>query len=959
MTIPHALPVLTSLTLLLAACGKDIPEEPPAEPQPSPVRIRLFDLMQEAEVKSAAQTTAPGERKEWRYDFSSTSPPELWFGRAGRRTVTWLDEGMTVAEDGGLEGGSLRLGPGMESDRCRAVFLVPSRGRSRVRVRARVKLLDNPSSHAGSTREVLRIVEHRAEVTSPKEEGLRAYPSARVSRRIDPSGWDVVDQEIVTDGSTRTLQIQLLHRTGGSDASSTVFDDVWIEETPLDEPQLISYLATKYRPRDGQESQTPWRLRVELRGDVRDATLVNVDGELAFPMEVPKPESKPLLRFAFGALPETRRQKGDGSVLSVVFLDEGGEQVIGEETLDVKNGRKQHGWNHAQFDLSAVAGRTGKLAFRVRDVEDEPDAEAEPDDLDAILIATPRIEPADEVPAGMNILLIGVDTLRADHLSAFGYDRSTTPVLKALGEEGVRFMGTRSQAPWTLPSFSSILTSLYPSAHGAGRGGHDEWEGIDPTTLALPEILQRSGYETAGIVANGLISPRYGLDQGFDSYQAAWAMESVERDTPRVVDFVESHERTPWLLFWHIMDPHLPYDTKAVYRKEMTDPEYDGRFAGSQPKVPFQVLDPRPNRRWYTHEGPPPMPELSEDDARFVSDYYDAEIAEVDAAIGKVLDAIRASGQWDRTIIALVADHGEGLGDHNHYHHGYTLFDDQVHIPMLVRIPGAHVGTVVDRPVAAIDLAPTLLGALGIPLPESFQGVDRLALDAPKDDHFFIEYPTYDSSAQKAWVEGRFKYMHDPLYHTEALYDFVADPRESQDIAGDHPEVVARARKDLDAFRLEQIDVGRFHLRLRGKKGQRLTLRVKTNDLFDANFVSLPSIDENHFEMDLDRSYLAVDTVLTNGRQEIVFWCRGSQLEVEASLDGEPLEGLTVREGRAAKPFPATLARREIEETRKADGAWPELGMAELWLEEGAGDVLPVVNTPEEIERLKELGYGH
>jgi hypothetical protein len=277
---------------------------------------------------------------------------------------------------------------------------------------------------------------------------------------------------------------------------------------------------------------------------------------------------------------------------------------------------------------------------------------------------------------------------------------------------------------------------------------------------------------------------------------------------------------------------------------------------------------------------------------------------------------------------------------------------------MLLRIPGAHVGRVIDRPVAAIDLAPTLLGALGIPIPDAFQGVDRLAADAPTDDHFFIEYPTYDSSAQKGWVEGRFKYLHDPVFHTEELYDTVADPGELTNVVGDHPDVVARARKALDAFRVHHVDRGRFHLRVRGKAGQRLTVKVTTDDLFDANFVAQPALDERCFTMDLDRTWLALDATLSDGRQELVFWCRGDQLQLEVALDGAPLAGLEVGEGRAPLKLPASLARRDIETRKGEDSVWPRERRGMLWLEAGAGNALPVVNTPEELERLKALGYS-
>ena len=226
-------------------------------------------------------------------------------------------------------------------------------------------------------------------------------------------------------------------------------------------------------------------------------------------------------------------------------------------------------------------------------------------------------------------------------------------------------------------------------------------------------------------------------------------------------------------------------------------------------------------------------------------------------------------------------------------------------------------------------------------------------------DATFIEYPTYDSRAQKAWVEGPYKFLWDPLFHTEALYDYVADPTESVDIKADHPDVVARAREALAKFRVEHLAAGRFHLRLRGEKGQRVQVRVKTNDLFDANFVTRPAVDENDFEMDLDRSYLALDTVLENDRLELRFWCRGSELELEVSLDGKPLKGLMLGGANDTRSLPAVLARGDIGEQLADELGWPAPGQARLWLEAGASKALPIVNTPEEVDRLRELGYAH
>lgn len=939
----RALPSLVALLALAPAQDQD------AELQA--VRVRLFDLMDQAVWERDAAADVPSApASTYRFDFDQATP-RLWFGRPQERSMAWDEAPPPVEADGGRSGAGLALRA--EEDYARAVFVLPIEGTCRVRVRARVRLEDNPKVGDASTREVLRVVEHLSSDPDPSKRTRRARAQHRYSRSHDPSGWDRVAAELVTESRTGSIEVQLLHRTGGAAEAITRFDDVLVEVKPLSRTEAVEVLSTPYRPRDGQEHLTPWRLRVGL-GPVRDAVLLSAPTALRLPVRIPDAVHAPRLRFFAGVLPRVRQTPGDPATLTVAFREGDQETTLHELTLDVRRVRDHRRWVPVQVDLTPLAGREGELVLRSTDVDDEPD-------LDPLLVATPRIEPSTGAAPGRNVLLIGVDTLRADHMSAFGYERDTTPNLKALADVGVRFTQCRAQAPWTLPSFSSTLTSLYPSVHNAGRGGHDVWTPIDPTTVSLAEALSRVGYETAGLVANFLISPRYGLDQGFESYETRFGFESATNDVESVAEFVTTHTATPWFFFWHIMDPHLPYTTPADVREKFTEPDYDGQFQrGRSPEVPFQVLDPRPGRRWFAHEGPPPPPDLTEADARFVSDYYDAEIFEVDAAIGRLFDALKESGQWDRTVIAFVADHGEGLGDHDHYHHGYTLFDDQVHIPLLLRVPGRHEGRVIERPVGAIDLAPTLLGALDLPVPASFMGVDRLAEGAPADDAFFLEYPTYDSSAQKAWIRGRFKYLHDPVFHTEALYDLVADPGERTNLVAQHPEVVREARAALDAFRWEQQQVGRYHLRLRGKKGAKLELTVRTSDLFDANFASQPRVDEHDFAMDLARRELKLSTTLEEGALELVFWGRGETLSFEASLDGKALTHLVLPEddGERRERLPAAVPRAGIPMLKGADLRYPPEGSLLLWLEAGAREMLPVVNTPEEIEALRALGYA-
>ena len=399
-----------------------------------------------------------------------------------------------------------------------------------------------------SSREVLQIIESDVDPSDPPNmRRSRSSRRQRVSRRIHPSGWDTFEATFLTRSDTRSLQVHLLHQNGESEEAVTRYDDLVVEQTRCTDFELYQELRERYAPRDGDEGRAPWRLRVALsspegkRSEVRDCALLPPQASMRVPVALPEAEIRPRLRFQYGMAREAHSVEGDGAVVDVGFEDESGEAFeLASLELDPKNDREQRVWLEALVDLSPVAGRRGALVLACSDVPG-----SEPDALDAVVIATPRIEPADQEPTALNVLLIGVDTLRADRMSAFGYERDTTPHLKALADAGIRFPKTRTQAPWTLPSFASITTSMYPSAHGAGRGGHDEWTPIDPSTVSLAEVLSRVGYETRGIVANGLISPKYGLDQGYEAYQSAFMMESAENDAEVVAGYVERQTATP------------------------------------------------------------------------------------------------------------------------------------------------------------------------------------------------------------------------------------------------------------------------------------------------------------------------------------------------------------------------------------------------------------------------------
>ncbi len=286
------------------------------------------------------------------------------------------------------------------------------------------------------------------------------------------------------------------------------------------------------------------------------------------------------------------------------------------------------------------------------------------------------------MPAGPSVLLVTIDTLRADHVGAYGAEFAATPALDALAREGVRFETAISPAPLTLPAHASMLTGLLPSRHGVRHNGvyrlPDEIE-------TMAERFRAGGHSTAAVVGSIVLARRYGLDRGFDVYDeemegrhasaTGYPERSAQAVTKRALDWLDATPR-PFLLWVHYYDPHASYD--------------------------------------------PPEPFAS----RFRDRPYDGEIASVDAALGVLIERLRTQGRLDRTLVVVTADHGESLGEHGERTHGYGLYDATLRVPLILRGPGVPAGVRVPGVVSTTSIAPTLLAAAGLPAFAQSDGID-------------------------------------------------------------------------------------------------------------------------------------------------------------------------------------------------------------------------------------------
>ncbi len=381
----------------------------------------------------------------------------------------------------------------------------------------------------------------------------------------------------------------------------------------------------------------------------------------------------------------------------------------------------------------------------------------------------------------VNVLIITLDTTRADRLGCYGHAAARTPVLDALAASGVLCEHAYTVAPLTLPAHSSLFTGLYPAEHGVRSNGRGR---LDESIPTLAEVLKRQGYDTAAFVASFVLDGKFGLDQGFRRYDDDIAADEShddalhrERDGRVVVDaaleWLAEKRSRPFFCWVHLFDPHAPYLTHAdLFGDEFAD---------------------RP---------------------------YDAEIAYVDRQVGRLIDALRARGLDSRTLVVVVGDHGEGLGEHLERKHGMTLYDATMHVPLIFHQIGRLVpGTRVAGNASMVDIAPTIMDLLALPEPRTMTGT---SMAAGLRGGEFVGGPTYGATDEpflnngwsplRSLTEASWKYIRTTRAE---LYDLADDPGERRNLADTHPARTAEMESRLSAFESRLVLRGDAKVQLR------------------------------------------------------------------------------------------------------------------------------------------------
>jgi arylsulfatase A-like enzyme len=394
----------------------------------------------------------------------------------------------------------------------------------------------------------------------------------------------------------------------------------------------------------------------------------------------------------------------------------------------------------------------------------------------AVLLAT--VASAAAAPAAKrppNVLLIIVDDLRADRLGAYGHGGASTPNFDALARRGALFTEAFSQAGWTLPSVSSILTGLYPTTHGVRRSLPEEWEAdplrpaaalksgsrLSPARVTLAAELRRRGYRTEAVVSCPFCDPVFGFGNGFDHYEhGGGTFEDINRAVSRRLNVLAAKQ--PFFLYVHVLDAHR-----------------DGQSAMDDPEQ-----------------------------RRLALSNYDAAVKIVDDGLGRLMAGLRARKLLGGTIVVATSDHGEEFGEHDHHGHGDSPYDTALHVPLLIRAPGARPRRIAG-PVQTIDILPTVLDLAGLPPLSGAQGASlKPLIDAPDGaasgrtsySEIYPHVPTdNDRLAAVAVRTPLWKYIWRPDGRDE-LYRIAVDPGEAEDLAAERPLSTANFRRRVQGW---------------------------------------------------------------------------------------------------------------------------------------------------------------
>jgi len=526
-------------------------------------------------------------------------------------------------------------------------------------------------------------------------------------------------------------------------------------------------------------------------GDVFTEFRINSDTRRVFRMSGDRPMvfnpaifSGGKIRFSYGLSGKAFRY-GREFRLKGEIVQGDVTRSLGEVAINTRGSEAKKGWLNAEWDIPGEITGAAKVVFSVDGID-----EGAPEGIFLLAHPTMVMSTANREPR--RIIWIAVDTLRADHLGCYGYDRSTSPNIDAFARDATIFERCISTCPWTFPSFGAMFTGRYPSVSGAVT--NVKFLPDDEETIS--EILSSNEFATFSVVNSPWVGSMTNLHQGFDSckmYQHLKADVAFKT----AMDWMDFHPDEDVFVFIHLMDPHLPYEPKSANIGKFGPAGYTGQYAKEFDMIPRDIEALRAGEL-----------SLSDKDKTRIESLYDEEIFGMDKDFQVFLEDLESRGIYEESMIILCSDHGEEFWEHGGFEHGHQLYDEVIHVPLIVRGGGFPKGERVDGLCSNIDVFPTVLDWLNITAPDELNAHNLHDLFDPAwepERRLLLSEQLFYGVEQKGVSTDEYRYILRTLDESEELYDFGSDPLMMENVAGDMRKTSRKFRYFAKEFILNSM----------------------------------------------------------------------------------------------------------------------------------------------------------
>jgi len=403
-----------------------------------------------------------------------------------------------------------------------------------------------------------------------------------------------------------------------------------------------------------------------------------------------------------------------------------------------------------------------------------------------------------------NVVLVSFDALQAAHVGCYGYPRKVTPFLDEVARQGFTFRNAISVASWTVPASMTWFTGVYPSQHRMTNkyAVYNDQEKklanlkeLSPKLITLADIMKHNDYRTGGFTGNAGVSGGFGYEQGFDFYYyPRGKFGSIEESIPRAIRWLQANKEKKFFLFLHGYDVHGQRTPDTGYDYRFVDPDYDRKYTGTE--LEQEIL-----REEGLEKG---KLTLRDEDVRFWRAVYDEKIQRMDKQFGEFLAALDRLGLTEKTLFLLTSDHGTEFYEHRRFDHGFTLYNELIHVPLVIKLPGQTSGTVITDRISSIDVMPTILDVLNLKVPAQAQkqlrGTSLAATMAgePARRNVFSETDYRDYTFKRSIITpDGWKLIYTLEEKSRELYHLQDDPGEMMNLADAHPDRADQLQRTL------------------------------------------------------------------------------------------------------------------------------------------------------------------